>query len=230
MQPFHITLITYNIHHARGMDRHLDINRIAGVIRDSGAHVACLQEVDRHVVRSRRMDQPRRLATLLGMEPVYGPTLRWPAGQRYGNLVLSRLPIEDSRTHLLPGRGEQRGLIEARLGTPAGPVTLLASHWGLPEEDRALHSARTVELFAAAPGPALFAGDLNEPPDGPGHAVLREAGLVPLGPSEPTYPAHDPDSAIDHVYGSGHWTVRDAYTIPSLASDHRPVVVELSLA
>ena len=229
MEPFPFTLISYNIHHGRGMDRHLDLRRIVHVIRDAGADVACLQEVDCRVMRSRLVNQPAVLAKDLGMEFVYGPTLIWPGGQRYGNLLLSRLPIEAHRTHLMPGRGEQRGVIEARITTPAGTMTVFCTHWGLPEGDRGLHAAHALEAMAETPGPVLFAGDLNEPPDGPSHDILRESGLVALGPQEATCPADDPDLAIDHIYGSEHFTARDAYAIPSLASDHRPVVAELEL-
>lgn len=229
MEPFRFTIISYNIHHGRGLDHHLDMNRIASVIADTSADVVCLQEVDYRVVRSRFINQPAALASALSMERVFGATLRWPGGQRYGNLLLSRLPIESSRHHLMSGRGERRGIIEARLTTPAGPITVLNTHWGLPEADRTLHAARSVALLTEAGRPTLLAGDLNEETNGPNHALLRDAGLAPLGPPEPTFPADAPSIAIDHVYGTRHFTAREAYTIPSLASDHRPVVVELEM-
>jgi endonuclease/exonuclease/phosphatase family metal-dependent hydrolase len=58
---------------------------------------------------------------------------------------------------------------------------------------------------------------------------LHRAGLARLGPDEGTYPADEPTAIIDHVYGTPGWAVREVYTIPSLASDHRPVVMDLLL-
>lgn len=229
MELLHLTLVTYNIHHAAGMDRRVDLERIADVIRDTGAHIACLQEVDCHVVRSRRANQPRELGRMLGMTPLYHPTLRWPMGQRYGNLLLTSLPMTASTTHALPGRGEPRGLIEAHLETDAGPIAVFCTHWGLPEPDRVVQACRTAEILQAVTVPLLFAGDLNEGPEGPDHQILRELGLSSLGPASGTFPAPEPVATIDHVYGSAEWRVREAYTVPSLASDHRPVVVDLTL-
>ena len=45
-----LRIITYNIHHGEGIDDVYDLDRIAAVIRDSGADIATLQEVDRHLL------------------------------------------------------------------------------------------------------------------------------------------------------------------------------------
>jgi endonuclease/exonuclease/phosphatase family metal-dependent hydrolase len=222
-----LTLATYNIHHGQGLDGRLGIPRIASLLKDTECDVACLQEVDCRVPRSRRAHQPRELATALCMKAVYGPTIRWPFGARYGNLLLSRLPLSTVRLHRLPGGDEQRGIVEAHLQTPSGPVAVFCTHWGLSKDERVRQAEATVEAMKHAELPALLAGDLNETADGAAHTVLLESGLLHLGPDEPTYPADDPVDRIDHVYGSPGWRAIEAYTIPSLASDHRPVVVEV---
>ena len=222
-----LTLVTYNIHHAAGMDRRISIPRIAGVLKDADAGVACIQEVDCRVVRSRRSHQPRLLAKALGMKAVYGATLKWPLGARYGNLVLTRLPLIVAHTHNLPLGDEQRGVVEVHVEAPFGPIAVFCTHWGLTDDERVEQAEATVRYIKRAKLPALLAGDFNEGPDGRAHAILTAAGLTRLGTSEPTYPAVDPETCIDHVYGTTHWRVEDSYAIPSLASDHRPVVVEL---
>jgi endonuclease/exonuclease/phosphatase family metal-dependent hydrolase len=224
-----LTLITYNIHHGAGLDRQISLARIVGVAADSGAQVACFQEVDCRVARTRRAHQPRELARALKMKAVYGPTIKWPLGARYGNLLLTSLPLTTCHTYLLPGGVEQRGLVEARVKTSAGEVAVYCTHFGLAPDERQLQATRTAEIIAACGVPALLAGDLNEEPGGPSHDILRAAGLVSLGVTEPTFPADDPAIHIDHVYGTEGWKALDAYAIPSLASDHRPVVVELGL-
>jgi endonuclease/exonuclease/phosphatase family metal-dependent hydrolase len=222
-----LTLITYNTHHAAGMDRRVSTPRIASVLKDADADVACLQEVDCRVIRSRRAHQPRLLAKALGMKAVYGATLKWPLGARYGNLALTRLPLIAAHTHNLPLGDEQRGIVEMHVQASFGPIAVFCTHWGLTDEERLEQAAATVRYISRAKMPALLAGDLNEGPEGRAHAILTAAGLTRLGTSEPTYPSPDPTDCIDHVYGTPHWRVEESYTIPSLSSDHRPVVVEL---
>jgi endonuclease/exonuclease/phosphatase family metal-dependent hydrolase len=56
-----VTVMSFNIHHGRGTDDVLDLERIAGVIAGSGAGIAGLQEVDRDFAeRSDWTDQPAR--------------------------------------------------------------------------------------------------------------------------------------------------------------------------
>jgi endonuclease/exonuclease/phosphatase family metal-dependent hydrolase len=225
-----LTLATYNIHHGEGVDRRISIARIAGVLKDTECDVACLQELDCRVPRSRRGNQPRELARALGMQAVYAPTINWPLGARYGNLILTRLPLLAAYTHMLPGGKEKRGLAEAHVQSTDGPIAVFCTHWGLTQDERLLQAAATAEIIARTKLPVLLAGDLNEDSAGPAQELLVAAGLVPLRPNEPTYPSEDPTENIDHVYGSAGWRSMDGYTIPSLASDHRPLVVELTLS
>lgn len=221
-----LTLATYNIHHGQGLDRRLGIPRIASLLKDTECDVACIQEVDCRVPRSRRAHQPRELAKALSMKAVYGPNIRWPFGAKYGNLILSRLPVLTIVLHSLPGGDEQRGVVEVHLQAECGKVAVFCTHWGLSKDERLLQAEATVAAMKASELPALLAGDLNEAPNDPANAILLDAGLVALGPDDPTYPADDPIDRIDHVYGSPGWKTLEAFTVPSLASDHRPVVVE----
>jgi endonuclease/exonuclease/phosphatase family metal-dependent hydrolase len=227
--PFRLSLATYNIHHAEGMDKRLDIPRVAGVLKESGADVACLQEVDDRVIRSGRKRQLAELGLALGMETAFGATLHWPMRARYGNGILSGLPVSDTTEHLLPGAAEQRGLLETRLDTPAGPVAVFCTHLGLPADDRGVQVARIIEIISQCGVPALLAGDFNEDPDGPNHAALLAAGLVNLGPETFTFPSTGPSRRIDYVYGTPHWRAVGGRVIPSLASDHCALVVQLEL-
>ncbi len=71
-----LTVLSYNLHHGVGVDGALDLDRVAAVIRDSGADVVALQEVDRHwSARSEFVDQAAVLADKLGMHHAYGANL-----------------------------------------------------------------------------------------------------------------------------------------------------------
>lgn len=76
------TVMSYNIHHGVGIDGQLSLQRIADVIRDSGAEIVGLQEVDRHYgERSDFKDQAKELADLLGYHYAYGANLDLEPGK-----------------------------------------------------------------------------------------------------------------------------------------------------
>lgn len=137
-----------------------------------------------------------------------------PADTTGGLLVLSRLPILDSRfvPHSLgPGtkvdeRLGRKGAMIVHLETPLGRVTVFAVHLyaGTKPEHTRIRSAQLAALLEtldaeAGHGPVVLAGDINtsptvsypEPP-GPGnpfapeYAALEEAGFVDTMPPNPT--------------------------------------------
>src|SRR5213082_4003434 len=63
-----IRVMTYNIHVGVGMDKKLDLPRIAAVIKDQRADIVGLQEVDRGVERTGRIDEIGELAKLTHMD------------------------------------------------------------------------------------------------------------------------------------------------------------------
>ena len=86
-----LTVASYNIHKCAGLDRRVDLDRIAQVLEEIDADLVGLQEVFR--------PQALGLAERLGMQVAMGPT-RERDGLPYGNAVLTRLAIR--------GRSEER--------------------------------------------------------------------------------------------------------------------------
>lgn len=124
-----VHVLSYNIHHAEGVDGKLDLERIAKVISEASPDIVALQEVDRNVQRSGNVDQAQELAKLTKMYFVFGANIELQGGH-YGNAVLSRWPIIQHQNHLLPrlNDGEQRGVIDAVIASPQGIVRFLATH------------------------------------------------------------------------------------------------------
>ena len=60
-------VLTYNIHHGEGIEKKIDLQRIADLINREKADIVGLQEVDRGVERTARRDLPAELAQLTGM-------------------------------------------------------------------------------------------------------------------------------------------------------------------
>ncbi len=234
-----LRVLTYNIHHGEGGDKRIDLERIAGVIRAASPDLVALQEVDRGVERSGRVDQPARLAALTGMTAVFEKNIDYQGGE-YGNAVLSRLPVERYRNHKLPPSlpREQRGALEVHVRVGGRPVVFFATHLDYhPSDGERLASIAMFEgLFRErTASPVILAGDFNAEPDSPvmqrAAAFLRDA-FDPGIASPFTYPAEAPTKRIDYILFSTHPAIRcDEYRVlpEAVASDHRPVLAVLSL-
>ncbi len=200
-----VTILSYNIHHAEGMDRKLDLDRIAAIIRDSGADVAAIQEVDKGTTRSQMVDQPAELARRSGLEHfVFGKTIDYQGGD-YGNLVLSRFPIQSSRIHRFPNTAaaEQRGAVEAEIAPPGGQhFRLFATHLDFgrssdSEFDRQ-EAIRMVNSRVELSGqPAVFAGDFNCTPDSRTIQTILESWKSAHPEPAFTVPVGKPKQQID---------------------------------
>lgn len=238
-----LRVMSYNIHHAEGSDAVLDLDRIAGIIRDNGAEVVGLQEVDRHWgARSGFVDQAGALAEALDMHVVYGANLDLDPlepGQprrQYGTAILSRYPILESSNTYLPNVAgkEQRGLLHARVVVRGVRVNVYNTHLQHDSQPLRLEQAGAVrDLITARSGPYLLMGDLNATPEAPEVTHLTEAmtdtwDAVGTGPGY-TYGATNPTKRIDYVLSSPDIALDDAVVVSTQASDHLPVVVSLRL-
>src|SRR5437879_8134462 len=105
-----IRVMTYYIHVGVGMDKKLDLARIAGVINQQHPDLVGLQEVDRGVERTQRIDEIAELAELTKMEYAFAFNLTYQGGQ-YGVAILSKSPIlaTDHHLYLNTREAERRG-------------------------------------------------------------------------------------------------------------------------
>src|SRR6187401_2662233 len=96
-EPQRLTILSYNVHHCEGIDKKLDIERIAGVINSVNPDFVALQEVDNKTKRTGHVDQTAEVAKLTKMHGYFGKAMQWEDGE-YGDSVLSRFPIDKSET------------------------------------------------------------------------------------------------------------------------------------
>jgi endonuclease/exonuclease/phosphatase family metal-dependent hydrolase len=238
-----IRVMSFNIHHGRGVDGRLDLTRVAAEARDSGADIVGLQEVDRHwSERSDLADQAAELARALHMHVVYGANLdldpRNPGEPRrqYGNAILSDAPIREWRNTLLPrsGSSEQRGLLEALVTMRGIPVRVFTTHLQhTSQQERLAQVAAIRKRISTAREPVILTGDLNAGPDTPEIDAITqdlvdawaEAGV---GPGY-TYSTENPHARIDYVLHSNNVTTCSAAVLSTAGSDHLPVTADLAL-
>lgn len=221
------TVASYNIHKCAGLDRRVDLDRIADVLEEIDADLVGLQEVFR--------PQAVRLAERLGVHVAMGPT-RERDGQPYGNAVLTRLSIRSSRIFDLsrPDR-EPRGGIRLDLEMADGLLHLFNVHFGLKIRERREQVRMLVRehiLHDELTGPRIVVGDLNEWFPGPvGRALRREL----IGPRiRRTHPAPLPLFPLDRIYWDRALSVDRFHVhrsrLARVASDHLPVVARLRLS
>ncbi len=237
-KPIPLRVLSYNIHHAEGVDRKLDLERIAGVILSVKPDLVVLQEVDQKVKRTQHVDQPAELARLTKMHVAFGGNIKLQGG-KYGNAILSRFPIARYKNHLLPNidNGEQRGVIEAEIQIPAlkQPLLLLATHFDHRTDERErVASAKFINDLIAKhkKRPALLAGDLNATPDS---KTLQELETLWRRANEKlvaTVPVTQPTKQIDFILhlSSNRWKIVDFKVLEeAVASDHRAIFSILEL-
>lgn len=207
-------------------------DRILDVLDHTGADIAVLQEADKRLA-------PRPAALPKGMIWASGwhivplaqsnASLGW-----HGNAMLIRPGLAVTHVARLPLPGlEPRGAVLADLETPIGPLRVIGTHLGLVRRYRLMQLHEIIETYADLPPmPTLLAGDLNEwrqdTPLLPHHSPLR------MHIPGPSFPAARPLGPLDRfatcprlsVRATGVHAARPAH----IASDHRPVWIDLSPA
>ena len=86
-----LRVMTYNVHRCVGVDKRLDLERVAEVIAAARPDVVALQELDVGRRRTKGVDQAHGLAELLGMRSHFNAALHVEE-ERYGDAILTALP------------------------------------------------------------------------------------------------------------------------------------------
>ncbi|MCA9070027.1 MAG: endonuclease/exonuclease/phosphatase family protein [Planctomycetaceae bacterium] len=237
-EPIRLRVLSYNIHHAEGVDRKLDLERIANVIQSVQPDLVALQEVDQNVKRTQSVDQPTELGRLTKMNVVFGANIELQGGH-YGNAILSRFPIARHKNHLLPnvGGSEQRGVLVAEITVPAYkvPVRFFATHLDFRRDDRErLASVKQInEMVSKEPNqPSLLAGDLNDTPESQTLTTLKTTWTPANEKPQATVPVKTPTRQIDFLLyrPADRWKVVEFKVLDeAVASDHRAVFAVLEL-
>lgn len=238
LRTLKLRVMTYNIHVGIGMDRKLDLPRVAAVINQQKPDLVGLQEVDRGVTRTQRIDEIAELARLTQMNYDFAFNLRYQGGQ-YGVAILSRFPIRAMEHRLFQNlrEAERRGFIRAEVSVRGVTLNFVTTHLDYQFDDARLFETRQLlEALKDVKGPLIVAGDFNDLPTGSSYRLMGEQfkdAWVESGEKEQglTYPADKPAKRIDHIFIrlTDRVRTRRAWTVNTLASDHIPVVADLEV-
>ncbi len=237
-----IRIATYNVHRCRGLDRRVDVERVARVAARLDADVLAVQEI-LHVEGSRADsgDQVSTFARVLGCQFVFGETRKY-RGAAYGNATFSRYPITFSQNYDISWRRrERRGCLRTDVRLPSGRtlhvynVHLGTSMFERPHQVGRLLSDEVLNERSLR-GPRLVMGDFNDWTRSVAASLMgskfESADMRLLGRRR-TYPGLFPVLHLDHFYYDP--TLRltavrlDRSRLALIASDHLPLVAEFEV-
>lgn len=224
----YVTLMTYNIHNAIGMDGTLDTKRIADVIRKCNPDVAAIQEIDSVTNRSGHKYVLGEIAANAGMHASFAHAIKYDGG-KYGIGIVSKSKPLSIRSFKLPGREEERAIIVAEFND----YIFACTHLSLTTDDR-ITSLEIIDRIAReANKPFFVAGDLNATPQSDVIKQLQQRFNILNNRQCNTFPSPKPTGTIDYIASykdsqpAATVTVIESQVIDEkVASDHRPVVVQ----
>ena len=191
-------LITWNVQWCRGVDGRVDPARIvAEAKRLADFDVLCLQEIADNYPHPRLAGNTTEdqfalfAASLPNYTAVPGVAVDHPAEglrrRRFGNLILSRLPVRQAYRHLLPSpidpglNGMPRIAVEAVVAAPFGEVRVITTHleyYSQRQRSAQVEALRTI--YAEGHGHSR-AGSIVDVTGGPFHTYLRPSATIITG-------------------------------------------------
>ena len=245
-QSEQLRVMTYNVHSCVGIDGKLATDRIARVIARANPDVVALQELDVGRARTGGEDQAQRIANSLAMQYHFYPHIH-VEDEKYGDAILSHLPLRIIKTGTLPGhlpgdKLEPRGALWVAIDLHGIEVNIVNTHLGLTSRER---MAQIEALLGdewlgrlRADQPVILCGDFNTVPSSKGYRLLcsrfldAQAQLKEYRPTC-TFYSRLPSFRIDHVFINPGIRV-NGITVPcselaKVASDHLPLIADLTI-
>ena len=167
----------------------------------------------------------------------------------YGNAIVSRYPIQSVRSFKVYchdydpsdpntqfgfwlGGGnyyEVKTVLIAEIDVNGVIVTVVVSHFGLADDERALMTEMLVEEIGNVDTPVILLGDFNSAP-GDANLGRLDAILNPAGGAEDRGATHESGNRIDWIYTSDDFEMKDYAVLSEIGySDHYPVTVKVAL-
>jgi endonuclease/exonuclease/phosphatase family metal-dependent hydrolase len=229
-----VKVASYNIHKCRGVDGVTRPDRIVEVVRELGADVVALQEVDRRFGRRGGLLDPLAIERETGMRLLAQSDVSHRHGWHGNALLVRRDPISYRRSRLkLPGR-EPRGAVVAELDLGEGEFRVIAAHLGLLRLSRVDQVEAILAAFHGLPAmPTILLGDLNEWRRSRRSALRRLEPTFGRAPSILSYPSRRPIFPLDRILGWPAGLITDLAVhdtpLARRSSDHLPLTAKVNL-
>lgn len=238
-----LKLVTFNIWHNQG-DWPARLALLIADLRAQDADVIALQEVLEDAVVG-LPNQAQTIADALGgYEMHFVSTDAEGAPRRYGNAILSRLPVLQHDWKKLEPLDDYRTAIRARVTLGGRPVDIVNTHLAAQPDAGAVRTRQISDLMAWLPQdgtPLIVTGDFNAQQTDPELATLTGPRLLTALPHGAVVTTLNPaknhlNRQIDHIFAEReHFTISQATRIGDqptngeYPSDHFGVAAVISL-
>ena len=233
-----LRVMTFNIHVGVGVDKKLDLQRIADVIIRERPDLVGLQEVDRGVRRTEGLDEIGELARMTRMDYAFGHNLDYQEGQ-YGVAILSKFLIQkiDHRKYENRREAERRGMLRIEVDIGGRTINFATTHLDYQRDDgRLFETGQLLTFLADVKNPLIVVGDFNDEPAGSAYKLMltkfEDAWIGSRAKGDGfSYSADKPSKRIDYIFYRTRdgWRAKKTWVVKTPASDHLPVMAELEI-
>lgn len=237
-EPTTVKVMTYNIWGARsgGIP---GLQDLADVIKKANPDLVALQEVDKFTSRnSKNGDIAKELAKLTDMEYYFVKAINVSGGE-YGDAVLSRLPIKETKGYRLTTTpelgGELRSVARVTVERDGKEFYFISTHLDhLSNEANRIHQAKELNaIIEDLDKPVILGGDLNARPDSETIDLLKLQLTMGCTNCQFTFPTTGADRTIDYLMYAPLNAVKvlnyQVFDYASKESDHFPVVATFEI-
>ena len=225
--------MTFNIQSCTNyLEQKRDYEIIAEAIRRENPEIVGLNEVCGGGAYP-NYAHAEKLSELTGMPYYYFAQAITISGGGYGNAFLSRIPILETETVMIPnppvrgytGYYETRCILKAKL---EGGITVLVTHMGLNPDEH--ESAVKTVLENVTDEKCILMGDFNMTPENnllsPIYGQMMDTATKFSG-KKLSWPSDNPQRKIDYIFVSKDIHVFSADIPEIIASDHRPHTADI---
>jgi endonuclease/exonuclease/phosphatase family metal-dependent hydrolase len=249
------SLMSFNIAHGRGLSLYQgfhssnsirkNLEKIARIVREHSPDIVAFQEIDQSSHWNKHIDLLKHIQDETGYPHSEHGIHNTRFGRKplcYGNAFLSKHPILNCQVHPFGEKtvGE-KGFMEAQVQLGDQAVDIINLHLDfrsrrtrIAQIESILKRIKRLPLGKGL-NPPIICGDFNTGSKAFSDAVrqfmIRSAQHVQYTyhpQNERTFPAHFPSRGLDFVLAPKPYKVSAARAIKSFASDHLPVLIELS--
>lgn len=212
--PAHLAVrvATFNIwHDAENWPARLPL--LMQALREADADVIALQEVLEDAGKG-LPNQAATIAHLLGGYSVHFFATATPGSpKRYGNAILTRLPVISEAGRRLEPLNDFRTALRVRVSVRDRPVDMIVTHLAWQADAGAVRARQIDDLMSWLPQdgvPLVVMGDFNAPLSDPGLSALTSPRFVSALPAGATSTTLNPakghgERVIDHIFAERRW-------------------------
>lgn len=234
--PQSLKIMTYNIHRGQDADNNDRLMEMATFIKESGADIVGLQEVDSVCYRSGQVDQAKVLAEYSGMHYAFVRHFAFQGGA-YGQALLSKYLITEVKNNRLPVvtdiPGQTTAFLTARINVSDKKSFLIGvAHLDYRNAESRVKQAGIInDIYTDSDIPGILLGDMNAEP-GTREILMLMGKFQDTQPDDfLTFPDDKPVKKIDYIFvdKSEKIEITENKVIDVNFSDHLPVVSEITV-